>query len=151
MRSSVSSSIGQQTPEIPSQTYPSNQFVSSESDHSDNHTRSSVVDLSSQSTQRCQVDDSKSLQVQRTNCESYVSLNSLRSTNSQGILSPYEERKCYTHQLVVVAPITSKCIDSKRYFSFAYKFRQWCQRWSFTRVQLHSLLVSHKFFVGMRQ
>ncbi|KAK2553714.1 E3 ubiquitin-protein ligase ZNRF3 [Acropora cervicornis] len=124
IRSSVSS-VGQYTPEIPSQTYSSNQFVSSESENNDNNTRSSVVDLSSQSMQRCQVEDSKSLQEQRTNCENdYVSLSSLRSTNFEGTTSPYEDRKCYTHQLVVVAPITSKYTDSKRYLSFAYTFRQ---------------------------
>ncbi|XP_029198272.1 E3 ubiquitin-protein ligase ZNRF3-like [Acropora muricata] len=111
VRSSVSS-VGQYTPEIPSQTYSSNQFVSSESENNDNNTRSSVVDLSSQSMQRCQVDDSKSLQEQRTNCENdYVSLSSLRSTNFEGTTSPYEDRKCYTHQLVVVAPITKDMMD----------------------------------------
>ena len=151
IRSSVSS-VGQYTPEIPSQTYSSNQFVSSESENNDNNTRSSVVDLSSQSMQRCQVDDSKSLQEQRTNCENdYVSLSSLRSTNFEGTTSSYEDRKCYTHQLVVVAPITSKYTDSKRYLSFANTFRQWCARWSCMRVQLRRVLDSHGFSVGTGQ
>lgn len=109
-RSSMSS-IEQYAPEIPSQTYSSTQDVSADTDGNENNTRSSIVNISS-SSQGCVDNECTNLQEQTTNCENdHASSSSIRSLSVQGFVSPYEERKCYTHQLVVVAPITKDMLD----------------------------------------
>lgn len=109
IRSSVSS-IAQYIPESQTHMYNSMHNVSSDANgnESGNHS-SSVVDLSS--SQRYLEDNSTSLQDLRTNCESHASSSSLRSVSVQGYISPYEERRSYTHQVVVVAPITEDMVD----------------------------------------
>ena len=107
IRSSMSS-IAQYMPETPTHVYNSTQNVSSDANSNETNTlqSSSVVNLSS--SQGHLEDNSISLQELRTNCENHASSDSLRSISVQGYMSPYEERKSYTHQVVVVAPITGK-------------------------------------------
>ena len=92
-------------PETP--THNSTSDLPSGTNSNESNTRTStVVDLSS--SQGHLDGESICLQEQRTNCEDHSSSASLRSVSSQGYMSPYEERKSYTHQVVVVAPITGK-------------------------------------------
>ena len=101
------SSIAQYMPEPSTHMYNSTHHVSSDpnSNESDTHSHS-VMNLSS--SQGYLEDNSISLQELGTNCENHTSSNSLRSVSVQGYMSPYEERRSYTHQVVVVAPITGK-------------------------------------------
>lgn len=104
IRSSMSS-IAQYMPET--SAHNSTQNLSTGTDNNESNTQSfTVVNLSS--SQGHLEGDSISLQELRTNSENHASSASLRSVSSQGYMSPYEERKSYTHQVVVVAPITGK-------------------------------------------
>ena len=110
IRSSVSS-IAQYLPETQTHMYNSTHMSNdANSNESGNHS-SSVTDLSS--SQRYLEDNSTRSQELRTNCESHASSSSLRSVSVQGYISPYEERRSYTHQVVVVAPITGTYSVSK--------------------------------------
>ena len=116
-RSSISS-IPQYMVEAPTQTYNSIQNVTTDANSNESHAHSSVVDLSC--SEGHVESDSVSLKELRTNCENYASTSSIKSTcvSVQGYMSPYEEAKSYTHQVVVVAPITGKIsilCDYKRY------------------------------------
>ena len=109
------SSIAQYMPETP--THNSTQNLSTDADSNVSNSQScTVVNLSSSQGQL--EGDSISLQELRTHSENHASSASLRSVSSQGYMSPYEERKSYTHQVVVVAPITGKL------FSFFIIFRR---------------------------
>ena len=115
IRSSMSS-IAQYMPEIP--THNSTQILSSGTD--DNESNSQLCTVVNLSSSQGQLEgDCISLQELRTDCHSEIraSSASLRSVSSQGYMSPYEERKSYTHQVVVVAPITG------RLFSLLILFR----------------------------
>ena len=104
IRSSMSS-IAQYMPETP--THNSTQNLSSGTDSNERNSQlCTVVNLSSSQGQL--EGDCISLQELRTDSEIRASSASLRSVSSQGYMSPYEERKSYTHQVVVVAPITGK-------------------------------------------
>lgn len=94
--------------EAPTQTYNSIQNVTTDANSNESHAHSSVVDLSC--SEGHVESDSVSLKELRTNCENYASTSSIKSTcvSVQGYMSPYEEAKSYTHQVVVVAPITGK-------------------------------------------
>lgn len=93
-------------PETPTHNSTPNLSNGTNSNENDTHS-STVVDLSS--SQGHLEGDSICLQELRTNSENQSSSStSLRSVSSQGYMSPYEERKSYTHQVVVVAPITGK-------------------------------------------
>ena len=105
IRSSLSS-LAQYVPESPTHMYNSTPNVPTDANKNESDTRSSVVDLSS--SQGHLESDNISLQELRTNSENHASTGSLRSISVQGYMSPYEERKSYTHQVVVVAPITGK-------------------------------------------
>lgn len=99
------SSIAQYMPET--SAHNSTQNLSTGTDNNESNTQSfTVVNLSS--SQGHLEGDSISLQELRTNSENHASSASLRSVSSQGYMTPYEERKSYTHQVVVVAPITGK-------------------------------------------
>ena len=101
-------SIAQYIPDTP--THSSTQNLSnSTSNEESNLASSTVVNLSS-SQGHLDSKNNISLQELRTNCENHSSSISLKSTSSQGYMSPYEERKTYTHQVVVVAPITGKSV-----------------------------------------
>ena len=101
------SSIAQYMPETP--THNSTQNLSSGANGNESNTQSStVIDLSS--SQGHLEGDNIHLQELRTNCENHTSTASLKSISSQGYMSPYEERKSFTHQVVVVAPITGKLL-----------------------------------------
>ena len=107
IRSSLSS-IAQYMPETPTHNSTPNLSNGTNSNENDTHS-STVVDLSS--SQGHLEGDSICLQELRTNSENHSSSStSLRSVSSQGYMSPYEERKSYTHQVVVVAPITGKLV-----------------------------------------
>lgn len=108
IRSSLSS-IAQYVPESPTHMYNSTPNVPTDANKNESDTRSSVVDLSS--SQGHLESDNISLQELRTNSENHASTGSLRSISVQGYMSPYEERKSYTHQVVVVAPITAEMLD----------------------------------------
>lgn len=109
-RSSISS-IPQYMVEAPTQTYNSIQNVTTDANSNESHAHSSVVDLSC--SEGHVESDSVSLKELRTNCENYASTSSIKSTcvSVQGYMSPYEEAKSYTHQVVVVAPITADMLD----------------------------------------
>ena len=101
------SSIAQYMLETPTHNSTPNLSNGTNSSGSNTHS-STVVDLAS--SQGHLEGDNICLQELRTNCENYSSSASLRSVPSQGYMSPYEERKTYTHQVVVVAPITGNLI-----------------------------------------
>lgn len=102
------SSIAQYIPETP--THNSTQNLSTGADSNESNSQScTVVNLSSSQGQLER--NSISLQELRTDSENRASSASLRSVSSQGYMSPYEERKSYTHQVVVVAPITADMLD----------------------------------------
>lgn len=106
--------------ETPTQTSNSIQNVTTDANSNESHAHSSVVDLSC--SEGHIESDSISLKELRTNCENYASTSSIKSAcvSMQGYMSPYEEAKSYTHQVVVVAPITGKIsilCDYKRYIT----------------------------------
>lgn len=104
-------------PETPSHVYNSTQNVPSDANSNESNTHSSsVADLSGS---QGHLEDNISLQELGTNCENHGSSSSLRSISVQGYMSPYEERRNYTHQVVVVAPITGKpsVLLTKQYHS----------------------------------
>ncbi|KAL9980243.1 hypothetical protein ACROYT_G008802 [Oculina patagonica] len=107
IRSSMSS-IAQYMPETQTHNSTPDLSIGTNSNESNTHS-STVVDLSS--SQGHLDGDNICLQELRTNCENHSSSTSLRSVSSQGYMSPYEERKSYTHQVVVVAPITADMLD----------------------------------------
>lgn len=111
------SSIAQYTPETP--THNSTHNLSTGADNNESNSQScTVVNLSSSQGQL--EGDSIFSQEMRTDSENHASSTSLRSVSSQGYMSPYEERKSYTHQVVVVAPITGMLLSFLIIF-----FRRW--------------------------
>ena len=106
-------SIAQYMPETPTRN--STQNLSTGADSNESNSQScTVVNLSS--SQGHLEGDSISLQELRADSENHASSASLRSVSSQGYMSPYEQRRSYTHQVVVVAPITGKLFSLLIYF-----------------------------------
>lgn len=110
IRSSMTS-IAQYIPETA--THSSTQNISYSTNSEESNTPSSTV-VSLSSSQEHLDSNNIPLQEMKTNCENHSSSLSLRSSNSQGYMSPYEERKTYTHQVVVVAPITADMLDGSQ-------------------------------------
>lgn len=96
-------SIAQYIPET--ETHSSTQNLSYSTNNEESNIPSSTV-VSLSSSQEHLNSDNIPLQELKVNCENHSSSLSLRSSSSQGFMSPYEVRKTYTHQVVVVAPIT---------------------------------------------
>lgn len=107
IRSSMTS-IAQYIPET--ETHSSTQNLSYSTNNEESNIPSSTV-VSLSSSHEHLNSDNIPLQELKMNCENHSSSLSLRSSSSQGYMSPYEERKTYTHQVVVVAPITADMLD----------------------------------------
>ena len=113
-------------PETSTQMYNSTHHVSSDPNSNDSDTPShSVMDVSS--SQGYLKDNSISLQELGKNCENHTSSSSLRSISVQGYVSPYEERRSYTHQVVVVAPITGRSFEIPLGVQISYILKLCCK------------------------